>query len=271
MKITKIFLTMTGLLAAQWALGSEIMMHSGSILTVPINSQVGTVLEFPASIQLTVPSKKFSVKQIATQMDQKTKQAVNIRFLSIKPLSGAAIDTINVVFPNMRSVKIRLMTTAGADKHHLFIFPNKRGKTSWSGDTFLEDEIKMMVSMMRDEGNRGFEKNVVERPIRISGYDDIELILVRQFQGKGLLGYVFKLVNSGKEAITINPAALNFDSPNRAALFQIDHTRLEPCSVNNSSNPREPSCAAAVRLVVRGNHYLMPASKSDLPFRMNRG
>ena len=264
---------LTGLVGAAGnaAMASEIMMHKGVTITVPVNTGVGTVLEFPSPVQITVPSKNFSIKKVITEVDKKSRQAVNIRFFTIKPTIARAVDAVTFVFPNMRSVSMRFISQPGADKHHLFRFPNRRTKFSWDGNIFLENEIDMMIAMLRDESMKGFDKKSVAKKLIIGGYSDIEMILVRRFQGKGLLGYVFKIINTGDHAITINPAALNFDSPNRAALFQIDHHRLEPCGVDNSSDPRSNSCMAALRIVVRGNHYVMPASMHDLPFRIRRG
>jgi len=253
------------------AYGADIIMHKGTTVTVTVNSAVGTVLEFPAVVQLTVPTKKFKVNKIATTIDKKTRQAINIRFFSVKPTVAGAVDTMTFIFPNKRSVKVRLIAKRGADKHHRFLFPHRKQGVPWANDSFLDKEISLVVAMLKDEAGNGFDRQKIYQNLRIEGANGIDLILVRRFQGRGLLGYTFKLINTGKEAIVVNPAALNFDFPNKAVLFHIDHFRLEPCSENNSSDPKSNSCMAAVRVVVRGDSYVLPASTRDLPFKVKRG
>lgn len=94
------------------------------------------------------------------------------------------------------------------------------------------------------------------------------MLLVRRWEGQGFFGYVFKIVNKSREAVTLNPQALNFESPNRAVLLQADHETLEPCSVNASADPTSNSCVTALRLVVRGERFAVPSSGADLPFRI---
>ena len=129
-----------------------------------------------------------------------------------------------------------------------------------------------MRQMLKDETGNGYQRKILGDNLSIEGYDDkLDLILVRRFEGHGLFGYTFKVINTTDKELNINPHALNFASPNRAALLQMDHESLAPCKENNSAAPGSGSCVAALRLVVRGDNYVKPSKGSDLPFRIGNG
>ncbi len=261
-------LWMIGLVRASVALSGEVTSYSGETITIAINSLTGSLIEFPKPLSVASSSESFVLNRIATESDEKG-GAVNVRILNVVPLRVNALEVVPFVLADRSSISIRFIAQAGADRHTKILLPERRSGRIMAG-SFIEDESALMGRMLLDASGGGFTKTVIDQKLEISGYDDISLTLARRFTGKGLIGYTFKLVNTSDKRMILNPAALNFDSPNRAILLQIDHETLEPCHINASTSPISNSCITALRLVVRGDHFTTPSSKQDLPFTVER-
>jgi hypothetical protein len=262
----KRFLVFIAFLVPSWALADDVYVHDGDVSSVTINSQLGTLIEFPHPIQVVSDSSSFSIENVATEADAEGKPT-NIRIVKIRAKRPGAIESVPFILAGRRSLTLRLVTLPDAPKHQKLRYPERPSQLS-SGK-FLGAEITLMKQMLKDETGEGFLKTVMDRKLSIEGFDSkLKMILVRRWEGQGLLGYVFKIVNNSGEAVTLNPQALNFETPNRAVLLQTDHERLEPCSVNASADPTSNSCVTALRLVVKGDRFTVPSSGSDLPFRI---
>lgn len=250
----------------------DIYVHKGETSTVLINNRLGTLVEFAHPIKVVSDSAHFRIEQVATEVTKKGKP-VNVRIVKVKPRSGGTrSETIPFVLTGKRSITLRFVSQRDAPKHQRIRFPSSRSNNLTSSGVFLSSEISLMRQMLKDETGEGFQRSVIKENLAIEGYDDkLDLLLVRRFEGKGLFGYTFKVINTTKDELTINPHALNFGSPNKAALLQMDHETLAPCSQNNSPAPGSGSCVAALRLVVRGDNFVKPSKGSDLPFRIGSG
>lgn len=257
-------------LVAIEAQGSDVFTYKDEVVTIPVNPSTGTLIEFPSTLQVVGKSLSFQVKKVVTEVNDRG-QGVNIRIVDVRSSLNGAVETVPFLLSNRRTVKIRLISQVGAEKHHRILFPTSQSSRMIAPSSFIEDETDLMRRMLRDEMGGGYSRSVMNQNLSISGYDNFDLVLVRRYQGKGLLGFTYKLINTSDKRVVINPQALNFGSPNRAMLLQVDHETLDPCSVNNSTNPNSTSCVTALRLVVRSRHYVAPGSRSDLPFTLSQG
>jgi hypothetical protein len=248
------------------AFADDIYVHEGGISSVTVNGTLGTLVEFPYPINVVSDSTSFSIERVETEVNS-SGQAVNIRIVKVKPNRPGAIETIPFIMAGRKSVSIRFVTAPDAPKHQRLKYPERQGVAT--GGKFLGTEMTLMKQMLKDESGEGFQKTVLNRRLSIEGFDrKLKMSLVRRWEGQGLFGYTFKIVNRTSEAVTLNPQALNFESPNRAILLQTDHERLEPCSANASMAPSANGCVTALRLVVRSEKFNIPSSGSDLPFRI---
>ena len=270
-RMNRLFIGMLAMVIPLQVLAEDIMVHRGEIATVPINPRLGTLIEFPRSIQVVSDTEHYLVSHVATEIDKKSQKPVNVNIVKVKPRRSGSIEDVPFVLTGKKTVTLRFITVAGAPKHHRIKFPAPYNREMASSGRFLENEVQLMKFMLQDKQGKGFSREVVRSPLKIDGYGDkVDIEIVRRYEGQRLFGYVFKLTNTSDEKITVNPHALNFGTPNRAALMQIDHELMEPCSVNNSPNPKSNSCVTALRLVVRGEDYVHPSKQSDLPFMISK-
>lgn len=265
------YLCLLALVLSPRLYAGDIHVHKGEISTVTVNSKLGTLVEFSMPIQVVSDSAHFKIEKVATEVSKKG-QPVNVRIVKIRPRSRSRkVETVPFLLTGKRSITLRLVSDSGAPKHQRIRFPSNRSKIISSG-SFLSSEVSLMRQMLKDSSGNGFQRSVLEENLSIEGYDNkLDLILVRRFDGQGLFGYTFKVINTTEKEIEINPHALNFGSPNRAALLQMDHEKLAPCKANNSAAPGSGSCVAALRLVVRGDSFIKPSKSSDLPFQIGAG
>ena len=260
---------LAALISGEGANASDIMIHDGETVTVLVNDKTGTLVEFPVPVKVVAPRSHFDIEEVGTKVDKSTGQVVNVSIVHVKARSRGSQETVPFILAGGQSVNLRFIAAIDAAKHRRIRFP-KKSRGSMLGGQFLEKETELMTLMLRDEEGAGFSKTVLYESLKIDGYDDLEMAILRRFEGSGLFGYTFKIVNKSAEKKTINPASLNFGSPNHATLLQIDHETLEPCSVNNSPDPREPSCMTVLRLIVRGEDFVYPSSQPDLPFQVRK-
>lgn len=244
----------------------DIYVHEGGVSSVTVNGTLGTLVEFPYPINVVSDSASFSIERVATEVSG-TGDPVNIRIVKVKPVKSGAVETIPFIMAGRKSVSIRFVAAPEAPKHQRLRYPER--KSVATGGKFLGAEMILMKQMLKDESGEGFQKIVIDRRLSIDGFDrKLKMSLVRRWEGQGLFGYTFKIVNRTGEAVTLNPQALNFDSPNRAVLLQTDHEKLEPCAVNASMEPTVNGCVTALRLVVQAEKFSVPSLVSDLPFRI---
>lgn len=255
--------------------GEDIIVHSGHASTIPVNPRSGTLIEFPKSIRVIGDSSYFRIKEVVTSVAKKSGKAVNVRIVKVKPKRSGSVETIPFILSGKKSFSIRFVSMEGAAKHHRIRFPSKRrpqAQIPGASNSFLSTEIDLMRKMLLDEEGGGFSRKVMVKELDIEGYGDkLDMAIVRRFEGQGLTGYTFKLENITDEKLVINPQSLNLGTPNRAVLLHIDHEVLQPCSKNNSIDPKSDSCVTALRLVLRDEGYVQPSTGWDLPFSVNRG
>jgi len=250
------------------ATAEDITLYKGEVITLAIN-EIDTIVDLPRPIRLIPETKSYFIEGIPDRMD-KDGNPLDFKSLRVRRRGKSpGPEKVPLLLAHGINLNVRLVSTISADRHYRLRLPKQQ--TSQIHDaSFLEQELQLMKLMLRDEQGNGFQCQRFKKELKIEGYDGLNLQLVRRYKGNQLLGYVFKLVNTSDDEITIHPQALNFGSPNKAVALQYDHAKLQPCHINNSANPKGTGCLTAIRLVVRGDNWESPASKSSMPWQLAR-
>lgn len=251
-----------GLLSVQ-ALAEEVVASPGDRVSLPVNADVGSVIQLPSSVRTITPSRSFVISQLGADIDRTTGQAVDVRTFQVRPVPGAKAEEVTFVFANGQNLKIRLATTADADKFHSVAFHTDRSKRS-SDARFFSTEIDFLRAMIMDSDS-GTGRQVQDKIVNLAGTPDLKARLVRSYSVSGLTGYSFVLANHSAKTVRLNPGALWVGKPNRAVLAQADSYTLASC---RKEGPE--SCATVLRLIVRGRNdaalSFVPSDSSNSPF-----
>ncbi len=216
---------------------------------VPVNAELGSILQLPSPVKTVTPSQYFSIQNVG---GGESSGQMDVRTFHIKPVPGAMSEGVTFVLANGKALALRLMPTPSGEKFYdLQLDPlSRKGRDT----KFLSAEMTMMRAMLTDELG-GFAREVVDLKVATE-FPDLEFKLARIYGASDLTGYVFKVRNTGSEALDLNLSSLVFGRPNRAVLAQADRARLEPCPALGTD---PDGCQAAVRMVVRGAKTAQPA------------
>lgn len=266
--ICGIFITLSGSVIAD-----DIVVTKGEKPIVKINSSTGTMIEFPKAIKVQASSRHFIINPVATKVDKKTGKSINLRIVNIRPKVNGAFEEVPFVLAGRKTVVLKLKAAHGTSRYHKILFPYSRSNRAFSrSGAFLKDEIDMMRAMLRDKTENGYFKRVIKKDLNIDGFhNDVDIEMVRRFEGKQLYGYVFRITNDSDKTVHINPHSFRYAKLNRSALMQCDHTTLKSCDENNSSKPGTNSCVTALRLVVRSKNFKPLKKRGDFPFAIRKG
>lgn len=249
------------------AYGEEIVVYDGEVTTVPVDTKVGTLLEFPKSIRVVGDSLHFKIEEVVTSIDKKSGKAVNVTIVKIRPKRPSSSETVPFILNDKKSISLRLVAMVGSSRHHKLRYPwSGRGRVQSGGD-FLAKEISLMKRMLLDKGGAGFTREITDQDISAYGFEDLlSMRVVRRFRGSALTGYSIAVKNISDGAVQIHPEAIKIGRPGRAALMQLDKQSMSPCSDDD-----EKSCRALIRLVMRDENFTLPGSSLDLPFSIKGG
>ena len=261
-------LTFMGWLSS-YAYAEEIVVYDGEVTTVPVDTKVGTLLEFPKSIRVVGDSLHFKIEEIVTAVDKKSGKAINVSILKIRPKSPSSSETVPFILKDKKSISLRLVAMAGSSRHHKLRYPwstQNRGRLQSEGD-FLAKEIGLMKRMLLDKGGSGFTREITDQAISAYGFEDLlAMRVVRRFRGAALTGYSIALKNISDRPVEIHPEAIKIGRPGRAALMQVDKQTITACNDDD-----ERSCRSLIRLVMRDENFTLPGSSLDLPFSIKGG
>ena len=255
------------LLASIPSYAEDVTLFKGELITLSIN-EIDTIVDLPRPLRLIPETKNYIIEGIPATMD-KEGHPMDFRSLRIKRArKNSPPEKIPLLMTEGININVQLVSTLGADRHYRLRLP--RSATSFQDSNFMEKELQLMKHMLRDDDGNGFSRQRYEKELILEGYKDLKLKMVRRYKGNLLLGYVFKLINTSDNEVTIYPQALNFGTPNTAVALQYDHAKLKPCHINNSPNPKGSGCMTVIRLVVRGDNWQSPASQSAMPWQLGR-
>lgn len=219
-------------------------------VAVPVNAELGSILELPGAVKTVTPSKFFTITDLGGDAVANGAGRTDVRTFQVKPVKGARPESVTFVLAGGKSLALKLTPATGAEK---FYEVHLEGKRASIAQKFLGSEIALMRAMLVDE-NGGYVREVVDQKVSASKFDGMDFTLARIYSAENLTGYVFRVRNKGKAATLVNPSALGLGKPNRAILAQADKERIEPCPFLRT----KPECIVAIRLVVRGQKLLEP-------------
>lgn len=160
-------------------------------------------------------------------------------------------ERITFILANDKPVNVLVTPMVKGESYVELKFPPASIRKNEVADSpYLRNEMALMLTMLRDDN--ASNRRVLNEKLTIPEYPQLSFRLVRDFRADGLTGFVFLVENTTKEAIRVNHTILQFGRPNRAVMIQMDHEIMEPCSANNSADPRGTGCVSAMRLVLRG-------------------
>ena len=246
------------------SLSEEVIAHKGETLTLPINSNLGTLLEFPVPLKLIPSSSKYSLRAVTTEIDPESKRPININIVNVKPLKKYSNEKIPFLLSNGRTIYIRLISRNGANRHYKIKFL-KRNRSNLQ--SFLHNEIKLMKQMILDNPGKGFSRQVVNRRLYVGKLKGLDIRLRRKFKGQGLTGFTFILRNTSKSKKTIIPKKYRYGKNINSILFHGDHYELSSCKEAKKKNGH---CVTALRIVFREPNFRFPGSYSDFPFMTSK-
>ena len=246
------------------ALAGVHVLEDGQTVTVPLNVEVGTVLQLPAAVKLVTPTSHVLIERVdegrAPAKGNAPAPALPVHHLRARVPEGAEpmAELVTIVLADGQAVPVRFVPTPGAEPFADLQRP-RAPVTSEHNGGFLAAERELMLSMFRDEPYR---REVLDETIVYEQYPALSWQLRRRFRGDGLTGYVFMLENRTKEAIRLDPSVLAVDQPNRAVLVQVEDEALGPCQSSNTP------CRTVLRMVVReaGASMATAPTLQQMPF-----
>ena len=201
---------------------------------VPINTELGTIVELPGAVKTVTPSRWFQIKEIGERTD--------VRTFQIKPVARAQPESVTFVMSSGKALAFKLTPASGADK---FISVESVPKKSRDG-RFLNPELLLMKAMLRGE-SQGYRKEPGRGSVD-SPLESLKFELLSVYGGENLTGYVFSVKNKGPEPFNLHLSTLGFGNPNRAVLSQADSYGLKSCPLLQ----QDKDCTTLLRMVVRG-------------------
>ena len=240
-------------MASHVAFAGVIIVPSDDEVNIPVDLKTGSLLQLPSSVKTITPSQSFEIVDVASEVDAATGTKVDVRIFQVRPLPGARAENVTFILGNGRSVKTQLLPSEAAEKHYDLVFPSdsKRVKNT----KFLQSEIALISSMIRDGGG-DFARQVKDTSVSISGFDGVDVKLVRIFAGNGLTGYTFELRNKSSNVLTVDVSQMtllasressNSSATEKAILLHAEKEKIEACGLTSS-----PECKTRVFVVSRG-------------------
>ena len=220
--------------------GNTIVAIANDKTPVPINSGLGTIIQFPRAVKTVTPSRHYVITDVGADPLQK----VDIKTFQVKAKGPVPMEEVVFILADSTPITLQFLPQSDAAKYYNITLDTSAKDATKS--KFLTNELSMMRAMLKDEPG-GFDRKVVDKEINAS-LKDLSLKLKRIYSSPQFTGYVFLLKNSSSQQQKVSPSLFNFDTPNRALLAQLDKEELSPCPVLSSS----PECQMALRIIVKG-------------------
>ncbi len=236
--------------AASIAVAANIHVHGQEKVQVPINSRLGTLVEFPRPLLVVSASAQFKIQRIATQVDKNGK-AVDVRIVKITTKPRATREEVAFMLNGHRALTLQLKAQRSAAKHQRLVFA-AAGVTR--GGAFLTRELALMQQLLKDEQGKGFVRTVTKQKFVLHNHK-LKATQIRQFSGQQLSGKVFAVENRDKHTVAITPQLFNLP---RAALFHTDHATLTLCKTG--------VCTTTMHLVLRTKNFIASTAPAGLLF-----
>lgn len=246
----------------------DVQFRSGEthILTVPLTGR-GALVHLPFAIRDVIEPVHFAVEPVGASNEMG--QVKNAKSFLVSTKKPGASDQVTFFLGSQEADKGTLtlqLTSASTGRAVTNFCLSGDRKGLGSKNNYLAREMEVMAAMIRDEQN--FGRTVISQKVTVPEFkNQLSVKAVRVFKFEDLTGYTFIVTNTTSKTVKLNLTNLAFGDPNRAVALHADHDVLEPCSKNQSVNPKENGCASMVRLLVTGNlkaEYLK--AHSEFPF-----
>lgn len=244
MKRILMFINFALMAASHTALGKMMIVPLSQETIVPVNSKVGTLLQFPASIKNITPSQFFKIKEENSDVDRSTGKKGDVKTLSILPTSSALSESVAVVFWNGKFIKLKFVATTEAEPFYDLQFEAQSKEAS--DPRFLKRHMALLKSMIKDESG-GYRREVINNRTQ-KELGKVRLELVRVYNSQDISGFAYKVQNLSNEKIIVNPSAIVFSGGLKTVASQIDSQTLEPCPFLRTT----PECTTTLRIVTQG-------------------
>lgn len=242
-----------------WATAALAGVHvlDGSQITLPVNTQSGTVLQLPEPVRMVTKTTHVVVEQVGQGAQGRGRSAEPVRLLRVafRGEGGTATrEGVTVVLASGEAVQLDV--TPGGPGADTFADLQKPAPLP-RGAGFLARERRLLHDMLQD---RGPGRRVVDTQWVFEPYPMLEWRIVRIRTSVGLTGYTAILRNTDTRPVQIHPEVLSVARPNRLVLVQVDDEVLHPCGSPDGS------CETVLRMVVRGAGAQPQLHASEMPF-----
>lgn len=243
------------------ALAGVHVLEDGQTVSVPLNTDVGTVLQLPSPVRMVTPTSKVLIERVDTGASGKGAASTPVQHLRARVPDGAepAAELVTIMLASGEAIAVKFVPAPGAEPFADLQRPRPRVDEA-SGGGFLASERELMLAMFRDDPYR---REILDEEQVYEQYPALSWHLRRRFRGDGLVGYAFVVRNRTNDEVKLDPSVLAVDRPNRAVLVAVEDEVLGACK-RRSALP----CETILRLVVRapGAPTLTPPALQPMPF-----
>lgn len=248
------------LLGLGTASAGEYVVGPGTQPEVPLNTDVGTVVQLPEAVQLVPQTAYVIVEPLRAQGPAPAAKGKNqpkpkpVQHLRVRLPVGQAgkPETVTFVLASGKSIPVRFVPTSPTADAFASIQWERPASKNF-GHTFLAEERALMERMFADDP---FRRELVDERWRYDAYPQLEWHLIRRHRGMdGLVGYTIVLTLLDNKEWRFDPTVLAIGRPNRVVLSQIDAEHLAPeRAIKKAERKGYPSpgvTTTVLRLVVR--------------------
>ena len=240
-----VVMTAMGTAATIYSVGAEaatVVAIQNQEVVVPVNAELGSVLQFGGAVKTVTPARSFAVSDLGQEVTPGGQKS-DVRTFQVKPSAIGASEAVTFVLAGGRSVNLRFVATPNAEKFYDVALETKRTKI---GTKFLASELEMMRAMVADDVG-GFAREVLDTKVS-ADVKSLDVKLTRVYSSTDFTGYVFSVSNDAREAMSLSLAQFAIGKPNRAVLAYASKERIEACPLFSTKS----SCTASLHFVVRG-------------------
>lgn len=218
-------------------------------IAVPVNAEMGAVVQFALPVKTVTPSKYFSIAPLSAGISH-TGQKMDVRSFMVKAVTSNSNESVTFVLAGGKTAVLRFIATAGGEK---FIEVQINASEKKAKGKFLSQELNLMRSMLKDESGEFMRQ--VRNEFLESAIPRTKARLLRVYLSSGITGFVLNLENHSKSDLIIEPSMLSLGNGSAPLLLShISKSKLSPCPIMGS----DAVCSATVRVVVRGSAARLP-------------
>ena len=110
-----VFAVLNPLTATQSAHAAVVSAIPNQEIAVPVNTEMGAVVQFALPVKTVTPSKLFSISDFSSGVSP-TGQKMDVRSFMVKPAIANANESVTFVLAEGKTAVLRFIATAGGEK-----------------------------------------------------------------------------------------------------------------------------------------------------------